>query len=57
MRLDNSARMNTPGVAKGNWTWRAGESDVWQKLEVEAKQLRRLAFAFDRLPEGEVDEL
>jgi 4-alpha-glucanotransferase len=22
--LDGSARMNTPGVAKGNWAWRAG---------------------------------
>ncbi|MDO4890148.1 MAG: 4-alpha-glucanotransferase [Coriobacteriaceae bacterium] len=26
--LDDDARMNTPGVAKGNWTWQAREADI-----------------------------
>ena len=28
MRLDNKARMNTPGKAAGNWAWRVGDSTV-----------------------------
>ena len=56
MRLDNSARMNTPGKAAGNWAWRVGGVDVWQQLEQEAADLRRLAYVYDRLPKGvEVD--
>jgi 4-alpha-glucanotransferase len=57
MRLDNSARMNTPGVAAGNWTWRAGDSGVWQRLGGEAQELRRLAFAYNRLLPGEAAQL
>jgi hypothetical protein len=52
MRLDNSARMNTPGKAAGNWAWRVGEADLWQKLAPEAKELRRLAHTYNRLPKG-----
>ncbi len=28
MRLDNQARMNTPGKAAGNWAWRVGDASV-----------------------------
>eukprot|EP00775_Hariotina_reticulata_P005043 gene5043-5285_t len=52
MRLDNSARMNVPGKAAGNWAWRAGSSDVWLTLSDEAAELKRLAYIYDRLPKG-----
>ena len=52
MRLDNSARMNTPGKAAGNWAWRVGGSDVWSQLEPEATELKRLSYVYDRLPKG-----
>lgn len=50
--MDNSARMNTPGKAAGNWAWRVGGSDIWQKLQKEAEELKRLAYVYDRLPKG-----
>ncbi|MBQ9003790.1 MAG: 4-alpha-glucanotransferase [Eggerthellaceae bacterium] len=37
--LDDSARMNTPGTAKGNWTWQADAADV----KAASKRLRKLA--------------
>lgn len=52
MRLDNSARMNTPGKAAGNWAWRAGDSGVWRKLEGEAGALRQMAHDCARLRRG-----
>jgi len=52
MRLDNSARMNVPGKAAGNWAWRVGSSDVWLTLADEAAELKRLAYIYDRLPKG-----
>lgn len=52
MRLDNTARMNFPGTIKGNWAWRAGGSDIWEKLAPEAQALRKLASSFDRLQPG-----
>lgn len=52
MRLDNSARMNTPGKAAGNWAWRVGSTDVWAKLQPEAAELKQLAYVYDRLPKG-----
>ncbi len=50
MRLDNSARMNRPGQAAGNWAWRVGDSDIWEKLAPEAEELKKLAFIYNRLP-------
>lgn len=50
MRLDNSARMNTPGRAEDNWRWRVGDGGVWGRLEGHAKDLRRLAGLSNRLP-------
>jgi 4-alpha-glucanotransferase len=52
MRLDDGARMNTPGKAGGNWNWRVGGSGVWQELEKEAGELWELADKSDRLREG-----
>lgn len=54
MRLDDTARMNTPGKAAGNWAWRVGESDVWDQLKDESEELRKLVEMYDRLaPQGE----
>jgi len=49
MRLDNTARMNLPGTAGGNWAWRIGGADVWQRLAPEAEALRALAETYGRL--------
>lgn len=38
MRLDDTARMNTPGLAAGNWSWRVGGPDVWRQLASEQVQ-------------------
>lgn len=37
MRLDNSARMNTPGSIQGNWIWRIGDETVWAGLTEHAQ--------------------
>ncbi len=50
MRLDNSSRMNAPGVAAGNWSWRVGEADIWQRLAPAAQRLKALCKTYDRLP-------
>jgi 4-alpha-glucanotransferase len=53
MRLDNGSRMNTPGVAAGNWGWRVGDSStVWQTLKEEAEELKRMAYVYNRSPKG-----
>lgn len=54
MRLDDTARMNTPGRAEGNWTWRVGHSDVWRQLGDEQAQLRTWVQQYDRAPPGGV---
>lgn len=33
MQLNSSARINTPGVPKGNWVWRFGKKDITIKLK------------------------
>ena len=52
MRLDDTARMNVPGRAEGNWTWRVGNSDVWRQLADEQADLKRMIRMYDRAPEG-----
>lgn len=52
MRLDDTARMNTPGVAKGNWGWRVGDSGIWQQLHSEQEALRSMVGMYDRSPPG-----
>lgn len=56
--LGSEARMNLPGVAEGNWTWRLEEGQLTPAL---ARQLARLAEVTERRPretgrrpEGEV---
>ena len=48
MRLDNSARMNSPGTAQGNWAWRMPGDFKWGSISKEAAELRTLAVMFDR---------
>jgi 4-alpha-glucanotransferase len=51
--LGSEARMNTPGVAAGNWTWRFAWDDLPYWL---APQLRELAELYGRVPgSGQVD--
>jgi 4-alpha-glucanotransferase len=47
--LGSEARMNTPGRASGNWSWRMTWSDVPPWL---APQLHELARLYGRLPSG-----
>lgn len=47
--LGSDARMNTPGTAGGNWSWRFRWEDVPYWL---APQLRELAELYGRLPGG-----
>ncbi|GAX75691.1 hypothetical protein CEUSTIGMA_g3134.t1 [Chlamydomonas eustigma] len=49
MRLDNTARMNTPGRAENNWMWRMGDSGVWAKLQKEAEDMKKIAEMSNRL--------
>ncbi len=46
LALGNKARMNTPSVAKGNWTWRYRERDLTPAL---AKRLHQAALDARRL--------
>ncbi|MEE8525612.1 MAG: 4-alpha-glucanotransferase [Thermoanaerobaculia bacterium] len=48
--LDREARMNTPAVAEGNWSWRLRESQLTPEL---ARRLRALVESGDRSPSGE----
>ena len=43
--LDDSARMNVPGVSEGNWSWRATS----EQLEASRDRLRTLAQESGRL--------
>jgi 4-alpha-glucanotransferase len=45
--LGSSARMNTPGVADGNWAWRCPDGALSREL---AARLRRLGTLAGRLP-------
>ncbi|MEJ2667431.1 MAG: 4-alpha-glucanotransferase, partial [Deinococcales bacterium] len=47
--LGSEARMNTPGRASGNWSWRFAWSDLPEWL---APQLHELARLYGRLPAG-----
>jgi 4-alpha-glucanotransferase len=49
LALGNDARMNTPGVADGNWAWRVGEPGVFDTLDAEAHKLASLATVYDRV--------
>lgn len=50
LNLDSSARMNTPGVASGNWTWRMKKGAFDQAMKDGLYYLTRL---YGRLPAQE----
>ena len=45
LRLDDSARMNVPGQAEGNWSWRVVENQLTEEL---AGGLRDLSWMYGR---------
>ena len=47
--LGDEARMNTPGVADGNWAWRVGSPGFFSTCKPQAKKLRKLATLFERV--------
>ncbi len=53
LRLDSSARMNTPGVPNGNWAWRFSEQDLSDGL---AAGLRLLTETYGRIAEEEDED-
>jgi 4-alpha-glucanotransferase len=58
LRLDNGARMNVPGRAMGNWSWRMAPSaeGLWEALQPEAAQLRELCKLTDRLAPDSLEQ-
>ncbi len=51
--LGDEARMNTPGVADGNWAWRVGSPGFFSTCKPQAKKLRKLATLFERVHEDD----
>jgi 4-alpha-glucanotransferase len=51
LSLGNEARMNTPGVADGNWTWRIGSPQFFSSLVPEASKLAQMVSLYDRAQE------
>ncbi len=45
LSLGSEARLNTPGVPEGNWTWRMHEAEITPDL---ASRLKELAKAYGR---------
>ena len=50
LELGSEARMNVPGIAKGNWQWRLKDCALTQEL---AQRLRGISIAHGRLSNGE----
>jgi 4-alpha-glucanotransferase len=49
LELGSEARMNFPGITKGNWGWRLKDGALTQKL---AQRLRSLTMEYGRLMNG-----
>ncbi len=51
MSLDNSARMNVPGVAGGNWSWRIEDPNFFDNPYGQnlASRLRELSAIYERM--------
>jgi 4-alpha-glucanotransferase len=47
LELDSSARLNTPGTTRGNWSWKLPAAGLTAAL---AQQLRRLNLCYGRVP-------
>lgn len=58
LSLGNNARMNTPGVAEGNWAWRLGTPGCFARMGPEARKLAQLVKTYDRMvePDPPIDE-
>jgi len=52
LSLDGSCRMNTPGVADGNWVWRC---QGFGGLETETAKLQEMCKTFARLPSSKME--
>jgi len=50
LELGSEARMNFPGIVKGNWRWRLKDGALTQEL---AQRLRRMTITYGRLRSGE----
>ena len=50
LELGSEARMNFPGIAKGNWQWRLKDGELTQEL---AQRLRSITITYGRLRSGE----
>ena len=48
LSLGNEARMNTPGIADGNWTWRSGIPGFFDSLSKETNRLVNMVSLYDR---------
>ena len=57
LRLGNEGRMNTPGVAAGNWAWRCGPPGLFGQLAAEAAALRDMNYRYNRLRPGQKPEV
>ena len=51
LELGSEARMNLPGIAKGNWQWRLKDGALTQEL---AQRLRSVTMTNGRLVGGEI---
>jgi 4-alpha-glucanotransferase len=49
--LGSEARMNLPGCASGNWSWRMSKQALSDTLKEKVYQLN---FLYSRLPESEI---
>jgi 4-alpha-glucanotransferase len=49
MGLGNEGRMNTPGIADGNWAWRVGAPGFFEGAGNEAKRLAALSERYQRI--------
>ena len=46
--LDNSARMNYPGVLDGNWSWRMRKEDLGTLTKLKLEKLTRISGRFNK---------
>jgi len=52
LEMDESARMNTPGKADGNWQWRADEKQFTKELAAQIRELCARYFRTVPAPKG-----
>jgi 4-alpha-glucanotransferase len=52
LELGSEARMNFPGIAKGNWRWRLKDGALTREL---AERLRSITTTFGRLRSSDAD--